>query len=421
MTRQKESKNQPPSKFGGIDVDVIAGEVNLYRYNHPNKSINFWTVHEALCLANDAFKKSGVTQDELEFFYNKYHTPEWDEMWAVNRIQMITVRERELMALVDWKGFPASDPRSAENWLSLDGLHPRYIDDYCKRNATSISSIVKDMGRLSKSAALKAWEFIKDTNVGKEMAQSGKYGVINSLVDSISSTQALQEPKPKKTKGMSTNGSQTSLHLEDLVTKGTSNSSVKPHFSSTLDVSSQDDIEDSEDLDKEIKSPPKYQSSAKEQKNTKESNNTREQKGAKEQTNAKSGNNTKEQKNVKNQKGQRAQKERSSYDPVSVAIDDALTGTCKVGSDKLPIEKDLSNRIREVLTMIEAKACRIAIKNLSKTSSDDAEDTSIVFTHVVNDGLVKKRSVALSLEEVTTDCNVAVYVLREFIKKSTVK
>lgn len=387
-------------------MDVIAGEVNLYKYNHPNKHVNFWTIHENLCLENDAFKKSGVTHDELESFYNTYYTPEWDEMWAVNRIQSIAVHARELKALVDWKGFPASDPRAEENWLALDGLHPRYIDDYCKRNATGTSNLAKAIGQLSRSAALKAWESIKDTNAGKDMVQSGKFSSINSLVSSIPSSQAMHEPKIKRAGTSSIDNNQASLCLEDLASKKVSESnsgnpvSDSPSSISKAVNSSQDDINDTQGSDDRIELAVE---------NKTDHSNTKEQKENKEQ---------KEQKDVKEQKGQ---KEKKPYNPIANAIDKALTGTCKVGPDKLPIEKDLANRIREVLTMIESKSCRISIKQFSKTSSQDVKEASISFTHIVNDSIVKKRSITLTLEEVATDCSVAVYVLREFIKRSIIK
>ena len=376
MPRQKGTKEQPPSKFGGIDVDIIAGEINLYRHNHPNKPVSFLAIHGNLCAENDAFKKSGVTQDELEAFYNKYHTPEWDEMWAVKRVQKLAVHGRMLKALVDWKGFPSSDPRLEENWLSLDGLHPRYIDDYCKRDATSISALVKAMEQLNRSAALVAWKSIRETNAGKEMVQSGKYIIINSLAGS-SSSQALHEPNPKKLGGHSAepnhDANQASLHLEDLTTKpvsGSNSTGSAPRGSSEGDT---DDIQDTDEGIESVAQRPEEQ------------------------------------------------KEKNSYNPVATAIDKALTGTYKVGSSKLPIEMDLSNRLREVLTIIEAKACRISIKQPSKTAHEGISDTSIVFTHLVKDGAVKKRTVALSLDEVATDHNVTVYVLKEFVKKSTVK
>ncbi|ESU34967.1 Hypothetical protein DHA2_153726 [Giardia duodenalis] len=376
MPRQKRSRGLPPSKFGGIDVDIIAGEVNLYKYNNPGKQVNFWTIHSSLCTENDAFKKSGVTQDELESFYNKYHVPEWDEMWAVKRIQDLAVRGKVLKALVDWKGFPASDPRSEENWLPLDGLHPRYIDDYCKRNAASGITLIKAMEQLSRSAALLAWKSIKETNAGKEMAQSGKYIIINSLVDDSASSQALHEPKPKKQGGQSAeptpDANQASLHVNDLETKtaSISKSSLAPR------ESSEGDTDDIHDADEGIESISKRSED---------------------------------------------QTAKQLYNPVATVIDKALTGAYKVGSNKLPIEMDLSNRLREVLTIIEAKACRISIKQSSKASPGGFNESSILFTHPMNDGTVKKRTVALSLDEVAADHDVAVYVLREFVKKSTIK
>ncbi|EFO63949.1 Hypothetical protein GLP15_4211 [Giardia lamblia P15] len=383
MPRQKRSRGLPPSKFGGIDVDIIAGEVNLYKYNNPGKQVDFWTIHSNLCAENDAFKKSGVTQDELESFYNKYHVPEWDEMWAVKRIQDLAVHGKMLKALVDWKGFPASDPRSEENWLPLDGLHPRYIDDYCKRNAASGITLIKAMEQLSRSAALLAWKSIKETNAGKEMAQSGKYIIINSLIDSSASSQVLHEPKPKRQGGQSREQSmeptpdvnQASLHVTDLTTV-TKTVSISKSTSLAPRESSEGDTDDIHDTDEGIESISKCSED---------------------------------------------QKAKQSYNPVVTAIDKALTGAYKVGSNKLPIEMDLSNRLREVLTIIEAKACRISIKQSSKASPEGLSEASILFTHLMNDGTVKKRTVALSLDEVAADHDVAVYVLKEFIKKSTIK
>lgn len=145
----EEERDILNSYYHGLYVWDLLGMINSAIYIHKMDRPDWDKILENIRLWSGV-ELMGLTAQKLKSYYE--HTlvkiSNYSTYFVIDKIQDVRAKNDELEALIDWKYFPPSDPKSNNNWYCLNLVDDSFIYDYVNRNQEQANKFKQEMRQL---------------------------------------------------------------------------------------------------------------------------------------------------------------------------------------------------------------------------------------------------------------------------------